>query len=84
MAGISIIQLSPLPRDMRPGWRHRHLGLSAWDQGGEDDPESGRYEGPGCDSKCVWIESAEPTPLDATADATDGATSRNVHLPRAR
>jgi hypothetical protein len=47
MVGISIIQLSPLHGDMRLDRRHRHLGPSAGDQGGEDDPEQSLLTGQG-------------------------------------
>jgi hypothetical protein len=47
MLRISIIQLLPSPGNMRPDRRHRHLGPSAGDHGGEDDPEWSLLTGKG-------------------------------------
>src|SRR5918997_6140416 len=42
-----IIQFLPSPGNMRVDRRHRHLGASAGDQGGEDDPERSLLTGKG-------------------------------------
>jgi hypothetical protein len=46
-----IIQLSPPPGNTRLDRRHRHLGSSARDQGGEDNPEWFSLTGIGCASE---------------------------------
>jgi hypothetical protein len=46
-----ILQLSPPPGNMRLDRRHRHLGSSARDQGGEDNPEWFFLTGIGCASE---------------------------------
>ena len=46
-----VIQLLPFPGNMRLDRRHRHLGSSARDQGGKDNPEWFFLTGIGCASE---------------------------------